>query len=238
MKIKKIIKLFQNGSVCVVGMRGRGKDLLFSNVIARRKLPYVSNVDYGGKYNPFDVQSIDCGGNTYKNFLSGDIRYYKFPYPDHTDFYLSDIGVYFPSQYCNELNRDYKSIPIFAAISRHLGLASVHFNVQHLGRAWDKLREQSDTYILCRRCIVLFHKFVIQWVRIYDKYESCLNRQPPFRVSAPLFAKREFKQQLRIEAERYACQHGEIRSGLLFYINRGSYDSRIFKSLLERGVKS
>lgn len=238
MRLKKIIKLFENGSVCVVGMRGRGKDLLFSNVIPRRKIPYISNVKYGGAdHFEFDIKKIDCGNNTYKNFVSGNLRYYTFPYPDKTDIYISDVGVYFPSQYCNELNRDYKNIPVFMALSRHLGLCNVHINVQNLNRAWDKLREQSDTYILCLRCKVLFGRLVIQQVRIYDKYESCLTRQPPFRVKLPIMANKEMRLSADIEKERYECMHGKIKTGLLIYWNKGSYNSRIFKTKLEKGVR-
>lgn len=237
MKIRKIIKLFKYGNVCVVGMRGRGKDLLFSNVIARRKIPYVSNVEYSGaEYIPFELEKINCGNNTYKNFLSGKIYPYTFPYKDGTDVYISDVGIYFPSQYCNELNRDYKQIPVFMALSRHLGKANVHINVQALNRAWDKLREQSDTYILCKWCKVLFGKIVIQKVIIYDKYESCLTRQPPFRVSLPLTANKQMKLQAQLEKERYECQHGKIKSGILLYINKSKYDNRIFKKILEQGA--
>lgn len=235
MKIKKIIKMFEYGSVCVIGMRGRGKDLLFSNVIPRRKLPYVSNVNYGGKHIEFNYLDIDCGGNTYKEFISGDLAYYEYPYPDHTDIYLSDVGVYFPAQYCNELNRDYKNLATFMALSRHLGLCSVHINTQALNRCYDKIREQSDHYILCRRCLVLFHKIVFQWIRIYDKYESALTRQPPFRVSLPLFANKQMKLAQRMEKERYECTHGSIKNALLIYRHKGNYDPRIFKTKLKEG---
>lgn len=238
MNIKKVAKLFANGSVCAIGKKRRGKDMLIGNVIARRKLDYISNVDYGGKYHPFKREDISCGGNTYKDFLEGKVKYYKYPYPDKTDIYLSDVGIYFPSQYCNELNRDYKEIPVFCAISSHVGNCWVHFNVQALNRAWDKLREQSDTYILCRGCKVFFGKLVIQKIRIYDKYESALSAQPPFRVPLPLFANKEMKLHAKIEKERYYCQHGTIKSGTLIYINKSNYDTRIFKAILEKGEKT
>ena len=60
MRLKKIIKLFENGSVAVCGLRGSGKDLLTANVVVRRKKPYVSNIDYGGMYMPFNYKLIDC----------------------------------------------------------------------------------------------------------------------------------------------------------------------------------
>ena len=47
MRLKKLKKkYFDVGNVAVVGLRGRGKDVLFGNVIARSKHSYVSNLDY------------------------------------------------------------------------------------------------------------------------------------------------------------------------------------------------
>ena len=68
--MKKIIKLFRSGNVCVCGLRGRGKDMLIANVAVRRGLPYVSNVDYGGDCRSFVPMDYNCGGNTYENFLN------------------------------------------------------------------------------------------------------------------------------------------------------------------------
>lgn len=93
--LNKIIRLFEAGNVCVCGLRGRGKDMLFANVIARRSAPYVSNTDYGGQRMRFAPRDFDCGGNTYKNFISGEITPYVYPFPDSTDIYISDAGVYF-----------------------------------------------------------------------------------------------------------------------------------------------
>ena len=75
--MKKIIKLFRSGNVCVFGLRGRGKDLLFSNVIIRRNLPYVCNTDYGGDHIPLFMPAFDCGRNTYDNFIAGDLKHYE-----------------------------------------------------------------------------------------------------------------------------------------------------------------
>lgn len=61
------------------GLRGRGKDMLMSNVAIRRNLPYVSNVDYGGHYFPLHMSDFDCGMNTYNNFITGNLKPYFFP---------------------------------------------------------------------------------------------------------------------------------------------------------------
>lgn len=242
MLFRNIKRMFKDGNVCVVGLRGRGKDMLFANVVARRKLPYVSNTDYKvkckmsskAKFLPLELPLLDCGGNTYENFISGDIKKYVYPYADKTDIYLADVGVYFPSQYCGELNKKYKQFPVFMALSRQLGQCNVHFNTQNLNRCWDKIREQSDQYIECRKCRVIFG-FVFQWVTIYEKYESCVNRVPPFKFKLGFFAKREMKNMLQIEKQKYKLQHGEIKKAFLLYRNKSNYNTRIFKEILENG---
>lgn len=233
MRFRKVIKMFENGNVMVTGLRGTGKDMLTANVIVRRNKPYVSNVNYGGPYIPFVYDDFVVGGNTYKDFLSGNLSFYKFPYPDGTDLYLSDTGVYFPAQYCNELNRDYKQFPIYMALSRHLALGNVHANVQNLNRCWDKIREQSDQYILCRGCWVI-GGFVIQHVRIYELYDSCVRRVPPFRLSKPLFSP-ERRQRWQMEKDHYEQTFGNVKSAWLLYRNKSNYDTRIFKTILEGG---
>lgn len=242
MGIRKIIKMFENGNVCVVGLRGRGKDMLFANVTARRGLEYVCNTNYKAKgkngskakFLPLELEKLDCGKNTYKNFISGELTKYVFPYADGTDIYIADCGVYFPSQYCNELNKQYPYFPVFMALSRHLGKCNVHFNVQNLNRCWDKIREQSDQYILCRRCIVIFG-IVLQWVTVYEKYDSCANRVPPFKMRLGTFSKKEMKNLLEIEKMKYSLQYGEIKRVFLCYRNLSDYNTRIFKEMLENG---
>lgn len=236
MRFRKIIKLFEDGNVCVCGLRGRGKDMLMANVIMRRKLPYVSNIDYGGEYNPFKYADLDCGKNTYKNFIDGNLKKYVYPYEDKTDIYLSDAGIYFPAQFNNELDRQYLHMAVFQAISRHVGQCNFHWNAQSLSRVYLKIREQSDVYILCRRCIYLFG-FVIQKVTIYDRYESAVNRQKPLVLPLPLFAGKELRMMRKTEQARFEAMHGEIRDGWLLYRNKSHYDTRRFKKLLEEGIE-
>lgn len=234
--MKKIIKLFDSGNVCVCGLRGRGKDMLMSNVAIRRSRPYVSNVDYGGIRYPFKLKDFDCGNNSYKNFIDGNLNYYKYPYPDGTDVYLSDLGIYFPSQYCNELNKLYPNIPTMCAISRQVGEFNFFFNVQNLNRAWDKIREMSDIYIHCNWCKVFFGRYVFQKVTIYEKYESAVNRVPPYK-KPKVSMNNDRRFQLQMMQHSYRVQHGDIKVRYLFFRNKSSYDTRIFKSMLENGVK-
>lgn len=234
--MKKIVRLFEDGNVCVCGLRGRGKDMLMSNVVMRRKLPYVSNTDYGGdcvRFNPLDY---DCGGNTYKNFIEQDIKHYSYPHSDGTDIYIGDAGVYFPAQYCNELNKRYGYFSTFMALSRHLGDCNVHFNVQNLNRVWDKIREQSDRYVMCNWCKVLFGKIVVQQVTVYEMYDSAVKRVPKFRIPRP-WLNADRAMQWKLAKQNYDTTHGIIQPHLLIYINKSTYNTRIFKEVLENGKK-
>lgn len=230
-----LVKYFKNYSVAVSGSKGSGKDLIISNVIARRKKPYISNMDYECKksqHYPFEYEKLNCGKNTYKNFLSGNINRYAFPYPDGTDVYLSDAGVYFPSQFCNELNKEYREFPTFMAISRHLGECRVHYNCQAQNRVWDKIREQCDFYIRARRSFVLFGKICISLITTYDKAESCQNRVRPCRVTVPLLGNKVAKMQARVYRDQFYNQHGEVRDRVLIYLNKSKYNTRQFKEML------
>lgn len=231
--MKKIIKLFESGNVCVCGLRGRGKDMLFGNVIIRRGLPYVSNVDYGGNHIDFNPLDYDCGGNTYDNFISGNLKRYVYPHADGTDIYVSDGGIIYPAQYCNELNRKYGFLSTFLALSRQLGECNFHINVQNLNRVWDKIREQSDIYICCNWCKVLFKgKFVVQRVTLYEKYQSAVDRVPPYRPPR-VRMNADRKMNISLEKQRYRVSYGDIKVRTLFYRNRSTYDTRMFKWLLE-----
>lgn len=233
-----IIKLFNSHSVSVSGVKGSGKDLLMSNVCARRKQYYISNIDYKCPQAPridLDFRKLRTG-NTYKDFLDRKVKEYIYPYPDGTDIYISDCGIYFPCQYNDQLNRQYEDIITFIALSRQLGNCRVHTNAQALNRVWDKLREQSDTYIVCQSARVIFG-FVIQKIRIYEKYESAVANVPPLRLKVPLFANKATRTQYEMMKLNYLIAHGIIKHKTLIYRNRSHYDTREFKSILEKGEK-
>ena len=129
----KIVKLFGDGNVTVTGLRGRGKDMIFCVVVNSRKKDYISNVRYSSpnkkfKWIEFDPKDWDLNGNTYENFINNDLNFYEYKYSDRTDYYISDCGVYFPSQYQNELVKKYKSAPLFQALSRHIGKCKKYFS--------------------------------------------------------------------------------------------------------------
>lgn len=236
--IKRIMKLFDNGSVCVCGQRGTGKDVLMSNVAVRYNT-YISNIDYGADYIPLDVKKLDVG-NGYRELLERNVKPYNYPYPERVHLFFSDIGVHLPCQYNDKLNREYPHLPTFLALSRQLtDGASLHWNCQDLRRCWDKFREQSDTYILCKGVLKPLLKLGInvQRIRVYELYDSCLRRVPPFRLPKPkLMSSKEVKQAYEIEKERYYQTNGRVDEYLLICRHKSSYDSRYFKTMLEESV--
>lgn len=205
--------------------------MLTANVIVRRKKPYISNVNYGGKFFPFEYDKINVN-NDFTNFLSGNVNKYVFPYEDETDIYVSDAGVYFPAQFCGELNKQYKSLPTFFALSRHLGKCNMHVNSQALNRVWDKIREQSDQYIVTLGCKV-FCGLVFQRIGIFDRYESACQCIPNLKLPKPLFEGKRERLARRTSEAMYKAQHGNIRYAILVYRNRSKYNTRIFKEILE-----
>ena len=206
-----------------------------SNIAVRRPA-HVSNVPYGKGYIPLDFHAIDIGNDNHA-LVSGKVKPYIYPYPADTDIFISDVGIYFPSQFNDHLNHKYATLPFFFALSRQLGPnVNVHINTQSLNRCWKILREQSDTFVRCIWCKVL-GRLVIQKVIVYDKYETCLNRADPFWYpSCPAFASAEEKHihmnNKRMALQRYKETHGNVKAMYLVYVNRAEYDTHYFRTLL------
>lgn len=231
-KIKR--QYFDYGSVCVYGMRGRGKDMLMSNIAVRNK-NHISNMCYGDGYIPLDFSKLDIG-NRSVDLVDGKPKPYVYPYPENVDIFISDIGIYFPSQYYDYLNKKYPTLPMFLALSRQLGLCNVHLNTQHLGRPWDKFREQSDIYIHCNKVKVI-GKLVVQTITAYENYETALAKADPFwyppcRLASSRDERRLWRNNRAMAQAKYLETHGSVKRYTLIYINKSNYDTRYFKSLL------
>lgn len=231
---RRFVKLFEQGNCIVSGLRGRGKDMAFCIVINARKKNYISNVEYSSpkkkfKHFEFDENVWELAGNSYEDFADGTLKHYVYPYPDDIDYYISDVGVYFPSQYQKQLVQKYGSAPFFQALSRHLGDCNVHCNTQNMPRVWDKIREQSDIYIRMDGCKVLFKRLVFLRSYVYETEESCNARLVP-----PSFGIGSKGKDRRIQWE---TAHGKIKRISFFAKLPFSYDSRRFKRLLENGLK-
>ena len=227
--------LFRKGNVIVTGLRGCGKDMAFCLAINHYKKNYISNVVYSDpkrrfKCFSFDVNVWKIGGNKYQNFADNNLKKFVYPYPDGIDYFISDAGVYFPSQYANELVSRYGGAPLFQALSRHLGDANVHCNVQNLNRLWDKIREQSDLYVCMKGCKVFFRRFVFLRGAVYETAEACEKR-----LTAPHYG---IGKEARSRRVMFETANGRIRSFWFFARVPYRYDDRRFKRILEAGDTS
>ncbi|MEM0174156.1 MAG: hypothetical protein QXI16_06605 [Sulfolobaceae archaeon] len=213
---------FKAGNVIVFGAKGKGKDLIFQKVIAKRKEAYFSNMDYGYKHNYIKLSDLELGYNTYENFINDNVQVIgKNEQLEGSDIYISDAGIYLPAQYHYLLDKKYKSLPIFYALSRHLYNNNVHVNVQALNRVWDKLREQADSYFKALKTVKVFGLLFTK-VRFYETYQTASENRAPMRKRFL----NKFNKGLYDEYEAY--------NGLVFDIwicQRASkvfYDSRYF----------
>lgn len=221
----KLIKYFKKSSVIVFGKKGKGKDLLFQHVIKHRKKPYYSNIPYGYKYYHLDLKDIDLSPNTFNNFIKGNIQKVPNLLYDKMDYYISDAGVYLPSQYHSLLDKTYMSLPIYYALSRHLNLMNIHINTQALNRVWDKLREQADYYIKVKSTFRIFNLFFTTII-IYDKYQTAKLELLPFK-------KKLGSSETNALVRQYEATNGEIKKFTICTRKKSiKYDTRYFKSLI------
>lgn len=217
---------FKAGNVIVFGQKGKGKDLIFQKVIRLRKSRYYSNIDYGYNYNSINLAELELGNNTYENFIAGNVELIeKNEHLEGADIYISDAGIYLPSQYHYLLDKKYKSLPIFYALSRHLYANNVHVNTQALNRVWDKLREQADSYFKALRtfkfCGLLFTK-----VRYYETYETASENRAPMR-------RRMLNKYSKAISDEYQAYNGLVFDMWIVQLCRNvKYDSRHFHRVL------
>lgn len=238
---KYLVKLFDKRNCIVFGEKGDGKDVIMGNVVARQEKPYISNMNYtlDDRYIPLDFNMLDIGGNTWKNFVDGDILYYDYPYPDGADIFVSDLGVYLPCQYNSELNKRYPHLATFFALSRHLGKAGVHGNTQDLRRPWDKFREQAKCYIRARGVNQFLIKLGIVSMKVtfYSNYDSAVACIEPCRVTVPLLANGERRLQAEMHRDNFFNAHGDVYTHHFLFVNKSKHDDRYFKKLLLGGRK-
>lgn len=168
---KWLVDEFSRCNVIVFGKKRTGKDLLFSHVIALRGQKHYANIPYNGNTEVRPLSDLSVGSNTWKDLLHGTIEKMSPQFDEGTDFYVSDGGIYLPSQYDTMLNELYPSMPIFYALSGQLYGMNVHVNSQELGRIWIKLREQADSYIRILRSKKTRDGIYIEGIT-YDNYAA------------------------------------------------------------------
>lgn len=213
---------FKAGNVIVFGAKGKGKDLVFQKVIAKRKERYFSNMDYGYNFNYLSLGELRLGNNTYENFIEGVVEVIeKNEQLEGADIYISDAGIYLPAQYHYLLDKKYKSLPIFYALSRHLYNNNVHVNVQALNRVWDKLREQADSYFKALKTVKVFGLLFTK-VRFYETYQTASENRAPMR-------RRLLNKYSKGLADEYQAYNGLVFDMWICQLKKNvKYDSRYF----------
>lgn len=223
----RIKNAFKCGNVIVCGRKGYGKDVLFQSVINWRKAKYLSNLDYGGQFHRFSIDELELTPNTYNNFIKGDIvKVAKNEIFEKTDVYISDAGVYLPSQMDYLLHRTYPSLPITYALNRHMFANGIHVNAQRIERIWKALREQADYFVLMRKRPLVLPFFLVLFTTEYDRYESARQELQP--MDSHLFNKYS-----KAEKDLFKANHGFVKNGLIIVSKRSlKYDSRAFHKII------
>lgn len=214
-------KIFTNYSVIVFGSKGTGKDLTFQKAIYSRHKPYYALMDYGERYENVKIKDMQFEGNDFEQILQNDFKLVgEKQFKEKQDFYLSDLGIFLPSQYNGILDKKYKGLPLFYALTRHAYDSNIHCNTQYLGRVWNKIREQADIYIRCRWTISIPF-ILITKLTLYDKYETAL------RDMRPLKHKTNRKQKTDVDA--YNASNGLLKTKYFAILKKHvSYDTRYF----------
>lgn len=224
---KRIKNAFTSGSCMVSGRKRYGKDILFQTMINARNETYFANIDYGGDYHHIEMTDLLLGDNDYKSFIDGKVtQCKKIDKLEGHDIYISDGGVYLPSQMDSYLHKIYPSFPITYALSGHMYNNGIHVNTQRLDRVWKALREQADYFIRMRKRCLKLPFFIVLFTTEYDKYESAVQELSPMKSTL-------FNKYSKAEKELYKAQHGFIKDGLIIVSKRSlHYDTRAFHKVI------
>lgn len=223
----RIKRAFIEGNVIVSGRKRYGKDILFQAVIKWRNEPYHANYNYGGQYTHIDLKELELTPNTYDNFINGNIEQVK---KDDTleksDIYISDAGIYLPSQADSKLHKVYPSLPITYALTGHLFANGIHCNAQRLERIWKALREQADYFIRIRKRALKLPFFFVVFTTEYEKYESAKQELNPL-------GSRLFNKYSKAEMDKFKAENGFIKNGFVIVPKRYlKYDTRAFHEII------
>ena len=207
---------FDNYDCAVYGFRGTGKDVLFAHAINLKGGKHYSNIYYNAETEVRDLKDLNVGGNTYEDFINGNIKKFTPNFEDGYNFFISDAGVYLGCQYNKELNQNYGELPIHIALRRHLYDSHVHTNSQALNRPWDKVREQQGCFIHTLGTIDCGDFLIVKAIS-YTKYESALECLPPPKK----------------QDKFHVMKYGEIlEHKFKVPVDTLTYDTRHFKTVL------
>ena len=246
---KALVETFSDGNVITYGKKGSGKDVINNKVINARKEPCYANIPFNKEYCvEKDIKEFSVEPNTFEDILENRVKVIKKNNKEKCDYYISDGGIFLPSQYSNRLIKDYPSLPIYYALSRHLTNSNIHINTQYLGRVWDKLREQSAYYVRAiktRKFLVFKYDpekekqtkwdrikiyitkhigFLVTEFIIYDNYASAMSELRPYKATGLIT-----HSESRANREDFEAKHGSVKRYFIAqYVRHIYYDTRHF----------
>lgn len=226
---------FNDNNTITAGRKGSGKDLFTQSVISynatknkktKHNYKVFSNIDYGFNSRKIKISDLTVYPNNFKNLILGQYHLIN----KNVDFenaqvFISDAGIYLPSQYDNFLDKHFESLPVLYATSRHLYNMNIHLNSQRFGRLWLKLREQADHYFLTLKTRKIFNWFFVKVV-YYEKYESALAEKLPI---SKVGITNKYN---RADIEKFHAENGLIKQ-MWVVVNKRElfYDTRVFHEL-------
>jgi len=220
-----IVARFKIGNCIVFGKKRKGKDLLFQNVILKRRKEYFSTITYGYKWSKITLDEISLHPNTYDDLINNTVeKSDKKPKREKRDIYISDGGNYLPSQYRKILEKSYPSTPLYYSLSGHLYDSNVHVNYNgSFTRVWDKLREQADYYF--RALVTVKMPFALYTkVRYYEEPQAAEDNVLPFKKSMVNGG------EVRAAKRQYNATYGNIKDMWVRIPKRKiKYDTRAFE---------
>jgi hypothetical protein len=144
-------EMFTKGNMIVIGKKGKGKDVLFNHVINLIDMPHYANMPYNHNTEIRLIKDLELAGNTFEALVNGTVTQCERTLQPNTNFWISDAGIFLPSQEDIVLQKLYPTLPVHYALSRQTYQMNIHANTQELTRVWKKLREQTDGVIFVRR---------------------------------------------------------------------------------------
>ncbi len=111
-----------------------------------------------------------------------------------------------------------------------MGDCAVHCNTQVQNRLWDKIREQSDTYVVMKHCKCFSRRFRLFHV---SAYRYSLEESAEKQIVPPKFS---FGKKGREQKLQFEIAHGKIDKMSFFCRLPYVYDSRRFKRILENNL--
>ena len=218
-----IVDIFNNHKTETFGFQGTGKDLLASHVIRLIGRPHYGNIRYDDNTMLFDLKDLNAGGNTFIDLINGTLNKFPRKFAEGCHKYISDCGIYLPSQYHKELEELYPGMPVEFALHRQLYDAQIHINSQDIDRPWTKLTEQVDAFIntlsVRRAGEYLYVRYVY-----YNKYDSARRRLLPLPHTKGSGGERD--------AAQFYATYGDISEHeIRVHIRDIEYDTRYFKNV-------